>query len=75
MPDIPDEVLDEVERVLSDAGVILHRVQDSATRDCMNASASHPLRKNYERWRARCVLAGHDAATSLARLRAAREVK
>ena len=35
-------VLDEVERALVNAGVVLHRAQVTATMDCINASASDP---------------------------------
>ena len=75
MPDISNETLDEVERALAKAHEILHRAQVSATMDCVNASVSHPLIKNIERWRAKCVLAEQDATAALARLRSAREVK
>lgn len=72
---IPTVVLDEVERALVNAGVVLHRAQVTATMDCINASVSDPLRKNIENWRARCVMAECDAGTALDRLRAAREGK
>lgn len=72
---MPTDVLDEVERALVNAGVVLHRAQVTATMDCINASVSDPLRKNIENWRARCVMAECDAGTALDRIRAAREGK
>ena len=72
---MPTDVLDEVERALVNAGVVLHRAQVTATMDCINASVSDPLRKNIENWRARCVVAECDAGTALDRIRAAREGK
>ena len=75
MPDISNETLDEVERALVQAHEILHRAQVSSTMDCVNASASDPIKPNLERWRAKCVLAELDATNALARLRAEREVK
>ena len=72
---MPTDVLDEVERALVNAGVVLHRAQVTAKMDCINASVSDPLRKNIENWRARCVMAECDAGTALDRIRAAREGK
>lgn len=61
------DIHDEVVKALREAVEIVHKAYVSATMEAVNAGPNHPLAKQMDAWRARCMMAEIDARAALAR--------
>lgn len=58
---------DELVKALRESAEIVHKAYVSATMEAVNAGPDHPLAKQMDAWRARCMRAETDARAALAR--------
>lgn len=62
------DIHDEVVKALREAVEIVHKAYVSATMEAVNAGPNHPLAKQMDTWRARCMRAETDARAALAKI-------
>lgn len=61
------DIHDEAVEALREAVEIVHKAYVSATMEAVNAGPDHPLAKQMDAWRLRCMRAETDARAALAR--------
>jgi hypothetical protein len=63
---VPMETLDALREALTEAVEVVHKAYVAATMEAVNAGPSHPLMKNYDAWRVRCMKAETKGRAALA---------
>jgi len=64
---VRSDIHDEAVEALREAVEIVHKAYVSATMEAVNAGPDHPLAKQMDAWRLRCMRAETDARAALAR--------
>ena len=63
------DIHDELVKALREAVEIVHKAYVSATMEAVNAGPYHPLKKQMDTWRARCMRAETDARAALEKMK------